>query len=393
MKSDKIKSIILKTILTIILLVGWAYLGFMWTLILAFSVYANLFLYAALFSLIFATIYLIWSRHRKRAVIRFSMLIGAFLLIGGGIAGYKFYDKSLVINVTPNIKTFEYLPFEEDSKIVKLDNASLSFKDKSKNDLPIIDGAAAVFPVYSAFVNSLYPETTELYDGVFEYNNTTGGYKLLGEKKTDIFFGAYPSEEQIQTARDKGTEFEFTEIGKEAFVFFVHKNNPIENLTTEQIKGIYSGEITNWKEVGGKDEKIIAYQRNEGSGSQSMLKRFMDNTPIMEAPTEQVNDLMSGIIEKVSDYKSTTSSIGFSFRYYVEGIIKNPNIKLIAIDGVKPTIENIQNNNYPIVTSLYAVTYQGNEKEEVQELIDWILSNEGQFIIKETGYTPIKEKR
>ena len=60
-----------------------------------------------------------------------------------------------------------------------------------------------------------------MYDGVFEYNNTVGGYKLLGEKETDIFFGAYPSKEQIETAKSKGTEFEYIPIGYEAFVFFV----------------------------------------------------------------------------------------------------------------------------------------------------------------------------
>ena len=98
------------------------------------------------------------------------------------------------------------------------------------------------------------------------------------------------------------------------------------NVLFKQIKKIYSGEITNWKQVGGNDEEIIAFQRNEGSGSQSMLKRFMGDKEIMDAPSEQVNDLMSGIIDVVSKYQNKTSSIGFSFRYYLEGIIKNPDI-------------------------------------------------------------------
>ncbi len=296
------------------------------------------------------------------------------------------YNESITIDTTPNIEVSSYLPFEEDSKIVMLDHeASL----KLTENLPVVDGAAAVFPVYSAFVNATYPETVELYDGTFEYNNTVGGYMLLAERQTDIFFGAYPSEEQIAYAKEQGTEFEYTPIGSEAFVFFVHKDNPIESLTVEQIQGIYSGEITNWKEVGGADEKIVAFQRNEGSGSQSMLIRFMNGKPIMKAPSEQVNDLMSGIIERVSDYKSTTASIGFSFRYYVEGIIQNPNIKMISIDGVAPTVENIKNRSYPVVGPLYAVTYKGNENENVDLLLDWILSEEGQEIIEKTGYAGV----
>lgn len=327
---------------------------------------------------------LIWSKKKKKAFLIWLIITLIYGIIVAVPYAIDAYEKSITIDTNPNIDVYDYLPFDSESKIVKIDS---NFKLEGK--LPIIDGAAAVFPVYSAFVNAVYPKTTELYDGVFEYNNTVGGYKLLGEKEIDIFFGAYPSKEQIQTAEDKGTKFAYTPIGSEAFVFFVHKDNPISNLTTEQIQGIYSGKYTNWKELGGDDEEIVAYQRNEGSGSQSMLKRFMGDTPIVEAPTEQVNDLMSGIIEQVSDYRSKPSSIGFSFRYYVEGIIQNPDIKVISIDGVVPTVENIQNGSYPITTSLYAVTYEGNDNENVQKFLDWILFEEGQYIIEETGYVPV----
>lgn len=141
--------------------------------------------------------------------------------------------------------------------------------------------------------------------------------------------------------------------------------------------------------MGGKDEEIAAFQRNEGSGSQSMLERFMGDTPIMEAPTEMVTDLMSGIIEKVSNYRSKSNSIGFSFRYYVEGIIQNPDIKMLSVDGVAPTAENIKNGRYPIVTPIYAVTYEENDNKNVDKLLEWILSEEGQYIIEETGYVGV----
>ena len=296
------------------------------------------------------------------------------------------YNESITVNTSPNIDVYEYLPFKEDSKIVKTDSKTL----KLTENLPRIDGAAALFPVYSAFVNAVYPNTTKLHDGIFEYNNTPDGYRLLAEKETDIFIGVYPSDEQRAYAEENQTTFEYTPIGTEAFVFFVHKDNPITNLTTEQIKNIYSGKIINWKDVGGKNEKIVAFQRNEGSGSQSMLKRFMGDTPIMDAPTEMVNDLMAGIIEKVAEYKSKTNSIGFSFRYYVDGIIKNPNIKMISIDGIAPTSENIRNGSYPILAPIYAVTYTENQNSNVDKLLEWILSDEGQYIINETGYVGIK---
>lgn len=330
---------------------------------------------------------LIWFPKKKKLFIIWGMFTAIIVAAAIANAIWVKYDESITVNTTPNIAVNEYLPFDNESKIVTLEHeASL----KLEEDLPVIDGAAAVFPVYSAFVNAVYPESTELWDGVFEYNNTVGGYKLLGEKQTDIFFGAYPSQEQIAEARANGTEFVYTPIGYDAFVFFVHKDNPVDNLTSEQVRGIYSGEITNWKEVGGDDEAIVAYQRNEGSGSQSMLVRFMDGKKIMEAPTEQVNSLMSGIVDVVSDYRSKPSSIGFSYRFYLEGIIKNPDIKILSIDGVAPTAENIRNGKYPIITPLYAVTYEGNDNENVKKLLEWILSDEGQEIIEKTGYVGIE---
>jgi phosphate transport system substrate-binding protein len=378
--------LIIKIILTIITLAISVYFGTFSLLILSIAGIIPFLAFLSGLILPGIALPLIWVwKHRKKILKIWLVCILIYCLALGLPYAIKLYEKSITVNTSPNINTQEYLPFKEDSKIVKIDS-----EFKLTDPLPVVDGAAAVFPVYSAFVHATYPDSTTLYDGVFEYNNTSVGYSFLAERDIDIFFGAYPSEEQITYAEECGNPFAYTPIGSEAFVFFVHKDNPITNLTTKQIKGIYSGKITNWKEVGGRDEKIVAYQRNEGSGSQSMLKRFMEDTPIMDAPSEQVNDFMSGIIERVSDYRSSTSSIGFSFRFYVEGIIKNPDIKMISIDGIAPTIENIKNGTYPIVTSLYAVTNANEENENVQKLIDWVLSEEGQRIIEDTGYVGVK---
>ena len=374
-----------KIILTVLVLIASGYAAIIGGMILISEGIHQVFAYIGMLVIPSLFLPLIWLKKRKKFLIIWLVPAVIYFVSLGVHYGLEKYDQSITINTAPNINVHEYLPFREDSKIVKIDSETLKLTD----DLPVIDGAAAFFPVYSAFVNAVYPETTELYDGVFEYNNTPGGYALLAEKRIDLFLGVYPSEEQKAYAEEQDTTFVYTPVGTEAFVFFVHKDNPIDNLTTEQIKGIYSGEITNWKQVGGKNEEIAAFQRNEGSGSQSMLQRFMGDTPIMEAPTELRNDLMSGIIEQVSNYRSKSNSIGFSFRYYVEGIIQNPDIKVLSVDGVAPTAENIRNGSYPIVTPMYAVTYEENSNENVDLLLEWILSEEGQYIIEETGYVGI----
>ncbi len=378
--------IVLKIILTAATLFVSYYALFITAMILFSSGINYIIAYIGLIVVPSLLLPLIWLKKRKKFLIIWCICAAVYGAALGTNFGIIKYNKSITVNTSPNIDIHEYLPFDEDSKIVKTDSKTL----KLTENLPRIDGAAALFPVYSAFVNAVYPNTTKLHDGIFEYNNTPDGYRLLAEKETDIFIGVYPSDEQKAYAEENQTTFEYTPIGTEAFVFFVHKDNPITNLTTEQIKDIYSGKITNWKDVGGKNEKIAAFQRNEGSGSQSMLKRFMGDTPITDAPTEMVNDLMAGIIEQVADYKSKTNSVGFSFRYYVEGIIKNPDIKIISIDGAAPTSENIRNGSYPILTPIYAVTYKENQNGNVDKLLEWILSDEGQCIINETGYVGIK---
>lgn len=332
----------------------------------------------------------IWIKRRKPYLITYLCVFLVVLACCGVLWGIEEYERSITIDVAPNIDVNEYLPFDENSKIVKLDSQTLKFT--ADDELPRIDGASAAFPVYSAFVNAVYPniEATALYGGIFEYNNTRGGYQKLAQRETDIFIGAQPSKEQVAFAEEQGTEFIYTQIGWEAFVFFVHKDNPIDSLTSEQIKKIYSGEITNWSEVGGNDEEIIAFQRDEGSGSQSMMIRFMGDTPLMEAETETISG-MGAVIEEVVDYQSRAGSIGYSFRYYIEGIVQNPEVKMIAVDGVAPTADNVRNNTYPIITPVYAVTYENNPNPNVARLVEWILSEEGQYIIEQTGYVGMKK--
>lgn len=387
-KFKKTVILIIKIVLTLGLLLALALWGLVGLILSAMtSVTADKILLIASIFIIPTLVPFIWLKKRKVYLIAWLCCLLAVGAVDAAFYGVYKYEQSITIDVTPNIDVNEYLPFTEDSKIVKLDSQTL----KLRGDLPVIDGATAAFPVYSAFVNAVYPKTVQLHDGTFEYNNTVGGYEKLAEKETDIFLGAAPSKEQIAYAEECNTTFKYTQIGIEAFVFFVHKDNPIDSLTVEQIKGIYSGEITNWREVGGNNEKIIAFQRNKGSGSQSMLIRFMGDTPIMAPDTKEVVTGMGEIIEQVADYQSKSGSIGFSFRYYVEGIIQNPDIKMIAVDGVAPTVENIKNESYPIVAPVYAVTYENNPNPNVETLINWMLSDEGQYIIEQTGYVGIKK--
>lgn len=281
---------------------------------------------------------------------------------------------------------------------------------KLDDNLPALDGATALYPVYAAFARAVYPQGLYRYSGFLPgmsdieelsspvvCNTTRQAFENLLSGAADIVFLAGLSEEQNKEAEARGIRLRLTPIGREAFVFFVNRRNPVDNLTIEQIKGVYSGRITNWREIGGARAKIKAYQRSSGSGSQSALMRLMGDLPVMEPPEEERFDLMGGIYRAVSDFRNYKTALGFSFRFYLTGMLDGSEIKLLSIDGIEPTLDAIQDGSYPLAEEFFAVTVDGPDDEfdasprrqNAQKLIDWILSPQGQSLVAKTGYAPV----
>ena len=147
--------------------------------------------------------------------------------------------------------------------------------------------------------------------------------------------------------------------------------------------------MTNWSEVGGKDEEIRAFQRPEGSGSQSALINVMDGVPLMDPPSDDIVSAMGGIIKETTNYQNRTNAIGFSFRHFSQNMVKNGKIKNIAVEGILPTKENIQNETYPFVDPFYAIT-ANSDNPHIEAFINWMLSEQGQELVERTGYVPIE---
>lgn len=279
-----------------------------------------------------------------------------------------------------------YLPHNAGSELPKI-QSSLKLTD----DLPVLDGAAALVPVYAAVIDNVYPEGCVRFvggefsddnyygenfaeDSAMQYKNTVRGYQAIVDGTTDILFCAGPSEAQKQYASDKGVELVYVPIGLEGFVFFVNENNPIDDLSIEQIRKIYACEYKNWSEVGGADRIINPVTRLEGSGSQTAFESFMGDYKI----------------GRKSLLSITGASIGFSFRYYMDGIVENDSVKMLSLNGVYPSAENIRNRTYPIVAQFYAIYRADNDNKNIPILIDWLLSDEGQTLIEKSGYVRIK---
>ncbi len=326
---------------------------------------------------------------------KFIVWLACFALAVGGICASYAYDQYLHdITLREYFKYETYTPFTANILAKTLDEEpTLRFTDV--NAVPRMDGATALYPVYAAFAQATYPSSMadmkalEIIEKVG--CSTTGyAYRNIVDGRCDIIFVAGPSEEQEAYAAEKGVELVYTPIGREAFVFFVHPNNPLDSMTLSQIRSIYSGETTKWDQLGVKGlGNIRAYQREEGSGSQTALKRFvMRDTPLMNAETEMVQGGMGDMVEQVSSYKNHRNAIGYSFRFYCTALMKGFDVKLLAINGVEPTVENIENGTYPLASSFYAVT-RSDADDNTLALLDWICGPQGQELVEKSGYTPI----
>lgn len=324
------------------------------------------------------------TRHKK--VINRIML--AAMVLAAAIAVPGIYHKTRPVIQDGYVSTYDYAPFQKGTKAVSLDQPATL---KLAENLPILDGATALYPIYSAFAQAVYPEKEyDQYNSEVMSNRTGEAYDNLLNGRADIIFVLGPSEAQLAKAERMGKELKLTPVGREAFVFFVNARNPVQGLTTDELEGIYSGKITNWKEVGGKRKSIRAFQRPEDSGSQTALQHFMGDVPIMDPPVEDIASLMGTIIDQVSDYKNYNNAIGFTFRYYSTQMVKNNAIRLLQVDGVEPSVDTIRSGDYPLTNEFYAVT-AGSDNPHIEAFLEWILSEQGQEIVEKTGYVPISE--
>lgn len=180
-----------------------------------------------------------------------------------------------------------------------------------------------------------------------------------------------------------------THVAWDALVFITHKNNPVDGITTQQAKDIMVGNITNWKELGGSDEKIIPVfrvQTESGklSGVAYMTRMIFFNDQNIEYTSNAVFKTSSGPLE---EYVEITP-----YTFAVSGIssARKRDLKIFKLDGIEPTKENIASGAYPLYRPLYLAT-KGEPTGEVKKFIDWMVSEEGQRVISDQGTVNLEE--
>ena len=262
-----------------------------------------------------------------------------------------------------------------------------------RENFPRIDGSTSLIPLEAGVRAAIFGKSFDEAQKDVVHSTTWGSFKNLLGGDADIIFSTPISAEQQKMADEAGVKLEQVPVVKEAFVFAVNAKNPVDALSQQQIKDIYSGKITNWKQVGGSDEPIIAYQRNTDSGSQNYMIDFMGETPLMEAPTELRPGSMSGLMDVIAPNDGSLGSIGYSvYAYAADMYGTGDNIKFIKVDGAAPTKETIISGEYPLSSYNYAI-FRADEPEEgaVRRLAEWMTSYDGQLAAAKAGYATVED--
>ena len=206
----------------------------------------------------------------------------------------------------------------------------------------------------------------------------------------DIVIGTGPNADERQAAVDAGVNFVMVPVCYDAFVFLVNSANPVDSLTADQIRSIYTGAVRAWDEVGGEDGlPIAAYQRPHGSGSQTAMEELvMDGFRLTAAEANFISNGMADLIAQVGNFDGGREAIGYSYLYYVDSLYREGSLKVLAVDGIAPTPENLQSGAYPFTVCYYAVYVEGNETAE--RFVNWMTSDEGQACIAQAGYVTLR---
>ncbi|MDO5444903.1 MAG: substrate-binding domain-containing protein [Eubacteriales bacterium] len=259
----------------------------------------------------------------------------------------------------------------------------------TRESFPVIDGSTSCVPLGKAIAAALLPGE-ENTDELIEFHKTTQSFRNLASGACDIIISGQPEQAAFDEMEAAGFEYAIKPFATDALIFVVNENNPVNDLSTHQIRDIYSGKITNWKDVGGEDAPIAAFQRNAGAGSQAlMLKHVMGDIPMTDPVEDFVATEMGELMTAVKSYDNSANAIGYSVYYYANDMKKAAGLKILSVDGVTPSDETIADGTYPHLNPYYTAIYAGLPGDDpAAVLYSWLTSKAGCSLLQEMGYVP-----
>ena len=263
-------------------------------------------------------------------------------------------------------------------------------------DFPKLDGSTACIPLMAQMMADTTGIDLEVAQSGISVSTTAYAWENFGlypdEEYTARMLVVYEAPDYVkEELKEANAQLEQKPIGRDALVFIVNENNPVKSLTRQQLKDIYAGKITNWKEVGGEDLAIVPFQRGEDSGSQTLFRKLLiQGGELMDPPTELAPAAMGELVDSIAAYNNSANAIGFSVYYYIDQMYSQPGLRLLAVDGVTPSNDTIASESYPLCNEFYAVLHADAAADSPErQLYDWLDTTAGQDCIKKSGYVAV----
>ena len=265
----------------------------------------------------------------------------------------------------------------------------------TEDEFPVTDGSTACIPLIAQIMADTTGMELEAAQSAVTTNTTAWAWRNLGlygdtENGTRLII-AYEAPESVkEELKADGAPLDQKAIGRDALVFIVNEDNPVQSLTRQQLRDIYAGKITNWKDVGGEDADIVAFQRRSDSGSQTLFQKLLiQGGELMDPPTELAPTAMGELVDSLAAYNNSANAIGFSVYYYIDQMYSQPGLRLLSVDGVMPSNDTLADGSYPLCNDFYAVIRPDAAADSPErQLYDWLDTEAGQACIKKAGYVP-----
>lgn len=244
----------------------------------------------------------------------------------------------------------------------------------------VIKGSTTVLPIAQKVSEIIRAEKgiSVSVDG----SGSGNGIKALMDGFCDIATSSRElKKEEIDAAKAKGLELKEIAIAYDMVVPIVSPQNSVKEISSDVLKGIYDGSITNWKTIGGSNEAIVVISRDTSSGTYEVWhEKIMKKTDTRKDALLQASN--GAIVSAVSSNPKAIGYVGFGYI--------NESVHALQINKIEPTIDNGRSGKYPVSRQLYLIVNTAKISADAQTVIDYVLSDAGQSIVKEAGFIPLK---
>ena len=261
------------------------------------------------------------------------------------------------------------------------------FKKKTDNKVIQLKGSDTILNLSQAVAEDFMKANKKAKISVTGGGSGTGIAGILN-KTIDIGMSSRDiSAAELQKAKAAGLDLQEITIAFDGITMAVNKSNPVKNLTQAQLRSIYIGEIKNWKEVGGADERIVVLSRDSSSGTHVYFKEHVLRKGNAKGPEEFASSVLflpsnEALKQEIEKSKGAIAYLGMG---YVDNSVKE-----ITVDGIEANLANVKSKKYPIARPVFWYVDKKLITGTTKDLIDYMMSPKGQEIVKKEGFVPVK---